>query len=163
MDKATPSGQTAARQKARVSRGLGAEGETAAAAFLAARGWEILERNWRPQGARHVLEIDLVARHQGVLVFVEVKTRSRRIPGAPASLPPAEIPLYASFTPQKQRNLVQAARHYLTLGSLWDAPCRFDLVCMERFPDGHFETEHFANVIELGQTLDRGDSSWQPW
>ena len=51
---------------------LGVRGEQAAARYLAARGWEILERNWRcPYG-----EADIVARDvDGTIVLVEVKTR----------------------------------------------------------------------------------------
>ncbi|WP_190265054.1 YraN family protein [Glutamicibacter nicotianae] len=52
---------------------LGADGERAAAAFLAGQHYEILDRNWRcPAG-----ELDLVARAgNGQIVAVEVKTRS---------------------------------------------------------------------------------------
>ena len=50
---------------------LGRAGECRAAQHLLARGYRILDRNWRcAQG-----EIDIVACGDGVLVFVEVKTR----------------------------------------------------------------------------------------
>ncbi|UOQ55781.1 YraN family protein [Leucobacter allii] len=51
---------------------LGAHGEELAARFLAARGFEIVDRNWRCRAG----ELDLVARDAGTLVGVEVKTRS---------------------------------------------------------------------------------------
>jgi putative endonuclease len=50
----------------------GAAGEEAACDFLRSKGFEVLERNWRH--GRH--ELDIVARHDRELVFVEVKTRS---------------------------------------------------------------------------------------
>ena len=50
---------------------LGDRGEQLAATFLAERGWVILHRNYRI-GHR---EIDLVARCNEVVAFVEVKTR----------------------------------------------------------------------------------------
>jgi putative endonuclease len=51
---------------------LGRRGEDLAAQHLEARGYTVVERNWRcPQG-----EIDIVARDGGETVFVEVKTRS---------------------------------------------------------------------------------------
>ncbi|MCI1660670.1 YraN family protein [Bifidobacterium psychraerophilum] len=51
---------------------VGALGETYAAAWLASRGWTILDRNW---GTRYG-ELDIVgADPEGILVFVEVKTR----------------------------------------------------------------------------------------
>lgn len=52
---------------------LGALGESIAAQYLEAQGYEILARNWR-DGARG--EIDIVARHHQAIVAVEVKTRS---------------------------------------------------------------------------------------
>ncbi|HZT96228.1 MAG TPA: YraN family protein [Chloroflexota bacterium] len=54
-----------------ITRSLGAFGETFAAHALEKRGYRILDRNVRlPSG-----EIDIVAREQNQLVFVEVKTR----------------------------------------------------------------------------------------
>ncbi|MEA9985681.1 MULTISPECIES: YraN family protein [Subtercola] len=51
---------------------LGRRGEQLAADYLVERGYTILGRNWRcAQG-----EIDVIAEHGGVTVFVEVKTRS---------------------------------------------------------------------------------------
>ena len=44
-------------------------------AYLKAEGNVILERNWRYKRA----EIDIIARDQGILIFVEVKTRRREI------------------------------------------------------------------------------------
>ena len=50
---------------------LGDRGEQLAARYLADRGWMILHRNYRI-GHR---EIDLVARRDEVVAFIEVKTR----------------------------------------------------------------------------------------
>jgi len=52
-------------------RRLGDAGERHAARVLAARGWRILDRQWRGEAG----EIDLVALDGDVLVLVEVKTR----------------------------------------------------------------------------------------
>ncbi|RFA22029.1 YraN family protein [Subtercola boreus] len=51
---------------------LGRRGETLAADYLVEHGYTILERNWRCRQG----EIDVIAEHEGVTVFVEVKTRS---------------------------------------------------------------------------------------
>ena len=143
---------------------LGAAGEDAAARFLTARGWRILARNWRPDGAEHGLELDIIARHEEHLVFVEVKTRSRpgRTGGASASSPES-VPVHAAFTPKKRARLVRAARHYLSACDLWSLPCRFDLVCVEQGADGQTALEHYSNVIELGHLVDSGNAAWQPW
>ena len=51
---------------------LGKLGEDIAASRLAAKGYEIIERQWR---YRHK-EIDIIARKDQTLLIVEVKTRS---------------------------------------------------------------------------------------
>ncbi|GAB3608226.1 MULTISPECIES: YraN family protein [Humibacter] len=58
---------------------LGRRGEELAARYLKARGYRVIERNWRcPQG-----EIDIVAERGGELAVVEVKTRSSTVYGHP--------------------------------------------------------------------------------
>jgi putative endonuclease len=51
---------------------LGRRGETLAAEYLDSLGYSIVELNWRCS----IGEIDIVARDEGELVFVEVKTRT---------------------------------------------------------------------------------------
>lgn len=53
-------------------RKAGADYERQAAEYLAENGMRILDRNFRCRQG----EIDLIGRHQGYLVFVEVKYRS---------------------------------------------------------------------------------------
>lgn len=136
---------------------VGAAGEEAAVKHLKGIGWRVLERNWRPRGARHGLELDIVARSGGDLVFVEVKTRSCGRGGS------AAMPVHAAFTVRKQTRLMQAARRYLAANALWACPCRFDLICVRQAPDGRMELEHHYNVIESGHIVDSGDTAWQPW
>jgi putative endonuclease len=54
-------------------------GENIAGTFLEKKGYAILERNYR---YKHY-EIDLIAEKDGILVFVEVKTRKNSIKGNP--------------------------------------------------------------------------------
>lgn len=54
------------------AKSLGYKGEALAAEFLRSKGYEILHSNFTVRGG----EIDLVARTNSVLVFVEVKTRT---------------------------------------------------------------------------------------
>jgi putative endonuclease len=51
---------------------LGKRGEDIAKDYLENKGYQILKMNWRHKRA----EIDLIAKHDGTLVFIEVKTRS---------------------------------------------------------------------------------------
>jgi putative endonuclease len=95
-------------------RSLGDRGEDLAAAFLKKQGYKIVERNYRtPLG-----EIDLVARHQGVLVFIEVKTRTSARFGAGQ-----EAVHYA-----KQARLRKLADYYLKQKRLGEMAVRFDVV-----------------------------------
>jgi putative endonuclease len=59
-------------------RALGARGESLAGEWYSARGYAILDRNWR---TRHG-ELDLVVEHSGTIVFCEVKTRTSEAFGA---------------------------------------------------------------------------------
>lgn len=77
----------------------GQTGEQQAAAWLASRGYEILQRNWR---FSH-FEIDIIARKNGRLHFVEVKTRHAGYPGFPED----------SVTKKKFKHLQRAADAYL--------------------------------------------------
>ncbi len=133
---------------------LGKQGEQLAEQFLVKAGMHIVARNWRPQGAQAGLELDIVARHKKEIVFIEVKTRThQRLKGEP----------YTAFTPQKQAKLTKAAQLFLAQQSLWDAPCRFDLISIVAMADGTFSVEHFINVIEFGHFMDSSNTSWQPW
>lgn len=97
----------------RQQRGRAAEQQ--AAAFLAARGLQEIERNYRVRGG----EIDLVMRDGEHLVFVEVRYRSRSDFGGAA----------ASVTAAKQARLALAAQHYLQQRGN-RTPCRFDVVAL---------------------------------
>ncbi len=77
----------------------GREGEALAARYLEARGWRVLDRNWR-DGPR---ELDLVAQRDGVLAFVEVKTRGEGSWGHPLD----------ALTRRKRREVERAARAWL--------------------------------------------------
>ena len=93
---------------------VGATGEDLAAAVLKKQGYQILERNYRtPLG-----EIDLIARHRGVLVFVEVKTRRSRKFGSPQE----------AVHPAKQERLRNLAEYYLQQKELGEVLLRFDVV-----------------------------------
>ena len=96
------------------NRSFGAAGERAAEAHLAARGALLLARNYRCRFG----EIDLIARMEGKIVFVEVKRRTNFAHGAPAQ----------AVTIQKQRRIALTASCYLRENALADAPVRFDVV-----------------------------------
>lgn len=77
---------------------LGAKGEDIAANYLSSLGYKILERNYRASYA----EVDIVAKHEETIVFVEVKTRTYDYYGRPEEF----------VTKQKQKNISFAAAIY---------------------------------------------------
>lgn len=92
---------------------LGKDGEDLAAEYLIEHGYRIRHRNWRC-GKK---ELDIVAQKDGVIVFVEVKTRSNDRFGLPVE----------SVTEQKMRRLMNAANTYVNCYKL-DFPVRFDIL-----------------------------------
>jgi putative endonuclease len=97
-----------------VRAALGARAEGLAVDFLENRGLRILQRNWRrPQG-----ELDLVADDHGVLVFVEVRSRTGEEHGHPLE----------TVTMQKRSRVVRAARLYLQECAVTATDFRFDVV-----------------------------------
>jgi putative endonuclease len=92
-------------------------GEDLACAELRRRGYAILARRYR---TRHG-EIDIIARHERTIVFVEVKARSGSDFGGGA----------AAVTAWKQQRIAQMANDFLARGRLLDEPCRFDVVAVD--------------------------------
>ena len=91
----------------------GLSGEDSAVAFLRKSGYKIHFRNYRYKRA----EIDIIAEHNGVLVFVEVKTRSSDKYGFPEE----------SVNWKKERLLLSAAENYI-YHTQWEHDIRFDII-----------------------------------
>jgi ribonuclease HII len=118
----------------RGDRALGRQAEEAAVAYLAALGWEVLERNRRtPEG-----EIDVVARDGHELVFVEVKGRRSEAMGTPAE----------AITPRKRRRLVRAVLSYMQETGCQAQP-RIDVVLVRLGRGGQvLGLEHLRGAVE---------------
>jgi putative endonuclease len=112
---------------------VGRWGEDTAAEYLKVHGYTILARNVHmPHG-----EIDIVASKDGLILFVEVKTRSSHSFAYPED----------SVTRRKQAHMLSAAETYLDQhpesGETW----QFDVIAVEGQPGGKAQIEHFENVI----------------
>jgi putative endonuclease len=96
--------------------------EALAAGLLEERGFRIVARNWRrPEG-----ELDLVADHAGVCVFVEVRSRTGEEYGTPLE----------TVNPRKRARVIRAARLYLDGEPVLATAFRFDVVGVTFFEDG---------------------------
>ena len=96
---------------------VGILGEKLASGFLEEKGYRTIETNYRcPEG-----EIDIIAKHNDYLVFVEVRTKTSLEFGSPEE----------SITPAKKERIKATAYHYQqtynNLPLLW----RIDVVVIE--------------------------------
>lgn len=113
---------------------VGDWGEAAAASFLASRRYVIKARQFRcPMG-----EIDLIVERDGVLVFVEVKTRQSLRYGYPA----------AAVDFRKQQKIIRTATWYLNEHPPADRPCRFDVLEVYGAAEGSCRIRHYENAFE---------------
>ena len=101
-------------------RVVGTAGEDAVAAWYAASGYDVLDRNWRVREG----ELDVVVRRGPTVVFCEVKTRRGTAFGVPAE----------AVTPRKQQRLRLLARHWLAASATRPNELRFDVASVT--PDG---------------------------
>jgi putative endonuclease len=116
---------------------VGNRGEEIAANYLTARGFRILERNFRCKGG----EVDIIARDpvDKSLVFVEVKARRGLAYGVPQ----------LAVTPFKQRQISKAALTWLSKNRLLDANARFDVIAILLHTGAAHGIEHIQNAFEL--------------
>jgi len=97
--------------------------EDAAASFLERQGYRIAQRNF----ATRLGEIDIVAIDEGMVVFVEVKSR------ASVDYGPPEV----AVDRRKRATLRRIAQLFLERHGLLDTACRFDVVALTPTPDGN--------------------------
>lgn len=95
-------------------RSTGNDYERLAGDYLATQGYKILQYNFYTRAG----EIDIIAKHKGYLVFVEVKYRRDSSTGHP----------FEAITIQKQKKISQCALYYMKTHGLLGLPVRFDVV-----------------------------------
>jgi putative endonuclease len=99
-------------------RALGRRGEDLVHRYLERKGYRVVGRNYRtPAGGN---EVDLIAWHNGYLVFIEVKTRGAADVGEPER----------AVTPEKQRRIIRAAMDYTRRAQADWGMVRFDVAAV---------------------------------
>lgn len=111
---------------------LGKWGEDEAARYLVAQQYEILERNWRYSRA----EIDIIARKQEQLVFVEVKYRQNSAFGQPEVF----------VNQRKQQLLAEAAAVYCEQNA-YEGELRFDVISITGNPKTTYRIRHLEDAF----------------
>ena len=90
--------------------------ENMAASYLEEKGYQILEKNFYS----HFGEIDLIAKKEEVIIFVEVKYRKSTQKGYPQE----------AVTAQKCRRIIKSAQYYLCRCGMTECTCRFDVIAI---------------------------------
>lgn len=114
---------------------LGDRGEALAARYLAARGYTVVNRNFR-MGRK---EIDLVARRGDVVAFVEVKTRGGLGYGHPLE----------AITWKKRREIQQVAAAWIDRFGQPGDNYRFDAVAVLAPAGGAPTIEHVEDAWRM--------------
>ena len=104
--------------------------------MLKGKGYTILAHNYLVRGG----ELDLVAWHGGLLVFVEVKTRNSRGFGGPAE----------AVDLKKRRRMEKAAKVFLARYRDRQPRCRFDLEEVERAGPGSARIRQVEDAFRPG-------------
>ncbi len=96
-------------------REVGTRFEQRAADYLAENGYKIIGHNFSCRTG----EIDLIARSEGYLCFIEVKYRSSTQNGYPAE----------AVNARKMLRIIRTAQYYMLINNIPpNTPCRFDVV-----------------------------------
>jgi putative endonuclease len=111
---------------------LGKKGEALAEEYLKRKGYQILKRNYR-YGHK---EIDIIAREGNTIVFVEVKAGRSKDFGAPQE----------RVNLRKQKNLTEAAYHFIQKENITDCDFRFDVLAID-YRGGKEEVDHIRNAF----------------
>jgi len=112
----------------------GKAGEDAAARHLKKKkGYKIIGRNWWKGG----YEIDIIARDEEVLVFIEVKSQKAD----------SQVPAYYQVTEKKKKNLRKVFKAYLWQMRVKPKYFRFDIVEVKFCQDGQKMINHYENVL----------------
>ncbi len=107
-------------------RKMGGIYEAKAAEYLQKKGFILLEQNYRNRSG----EIDIIARDNEYLCFIEVKYRATSGYGSPLE----------AVDTKKQMQIRKVALYYLMKqGFKDDVPCRFDVIAFEGDELTHLE------------------------
>lgn len=93
---------------------LGQEGEKTAIKYLQRLGYTIIEQNFRCKSG----EIDIIAKEDNQIIFIEVKTRTSNRYGEPIE----------AVNRIKQKHIVLTASYYVFLNHLNESNIRFDVI-----------------------------------
>ena len=110
----------------------GDEGESIACNYLINNNYRILERNFKT----NLGEIDIIAKKDKCICFIEVKLRNYSYYGKGV-----EAVNYA-----KQKHIVNVAKQYILFNKIKNIEIRFDVIELTRY-NGRFYGKHYKKMI----------------
>ncbi|MFW6238444.1 MAG: YraN family protein [Halanaerobiales bacterium] len=96
---------------------LGDWGENRACTYLKDTGYNLVERNFRTRWG----EIDIIARREDLIAFIEVKTRKSKKYGTPVE----------AVNRKKQHKIKSLARSFLQQNDITCCQVRFDIISIK--------------------------------
>ncbi len=112
---------------------LGELGEKLAKKFLEERDYEVICQNFNSRQG----EIDIIAKDkEGVMVFVEVKTRTTLEYGLPAE----------AVDEIKKEHILKAAKYYLHINNMEEYELRFDVIEVFIYK-GRYKVTHIKQIM----------------
>lgn len=122
-------------------KSIGSRGEKVAGKYLKKKGFKIIEFNYQNKTGKRLGEIDIVAKKDKQIVFVEVK--SRISDGVTTVLPEENI------TRDKLHKLQKIINAYINEKDLWECDYRLDAVSILFTEDGKsvLEIRHLESIF----------------
>ena len=109
---------------------LGKQGEEQAVNYLQKNGYIILDKRWKYKR----FEIDIIAKNQSTLIFLEVKTRRNPI-----------ISINDIVSNAQKDRIINTAHHYILSNEI-DLNIRFDLIYID-YTQKTFNLKHFKEFF----------------
>jgi len=128
------------KQRPSAAHHTGQWGETLALNHLVRRGYTVVATNYRKRFG----EIDIIARDKDILVFVEVKCRSKLTFGSPLE----------AVDRRKQQRMCRVAMEYMQSHKCGECNARFDVIAVQPDPQslpgkGQALIEHIENAFDF--------------
>lgn len=110
---------------------IGNIGERLAKVYLLVNGYQILKCNYRIK----IGEIDIIAKKNNIIHFVEVKTRTNK-----------RIEARESIGKTKCDHILRVAKYYLSKNKIYDIGCQVDAIEVY-LQKGSIEIDHIEQII----------------
>ncbi len=125
---------------------VGTLGEKVAINYLKKRGYKILDKNYSPRFVSGPLrgEIDIIAKKDGIVSFIEVKTLTQNCGGRTSAISPEEKVDYL-----KQKKIIKTANQWLMEKKIpLDKKWQIDVIALKiDLINKKAKIRHFQNAV----------------